>query len=152
MVGEHVEFSCQLSPPQSAEHMNIGWYRDHYSQPVHMHEKGKEVSGKYTQNYMNRTVLLKDGLREGKMTLRIHNISVFDEGEYHCLFKDDDTDAEASTHLKVAGKDRGVNSTFLDNATLDPWSRIHEFWAMRTISQGIWKNLLYISYNFFLNF
>lgn len=112
MVGGHAELSCQLSPPQNAEHMNVGWYRDHYSHLVHMYEDGKKFSGKSTQNYVNRTVFLMDALGEGKMTLRIHNVSIFDEGQYHCFFKDDDTYKEASMDLKVAGKDRGVISRF----------------------------------------
>ncbi|KAF6345636.1 hypothetical protein mRhiFer1_015337 [Rhinolophus ferrumequinum] len=102
MLGGHAELSCQLSPPQNAEHMNVGWYRDHYSQLVHVYEHRKKLSGKNTQNYVNRTVLLMDALGEGKMTLRIHNISVFDEGQYHCFFQDDDTYEEATTDLKVA--------------------------------------------------
>lgn len=112
MFGGHAELSCQLSPPQNAEHMNVGWYRDHYSQLVHVYEHRKKLSGKNTQNDVSRTVLLMDALGEGKMTLRIHNISIFDEGKYHCFFQDDDTYEEATTDLKVAGKDRGVISRF----------------------------------------
>ncbi|XP_019480291.1 PREDICTED: putative selection and upkeep of intraepithelial T-cells protein 1 homolog [Hipposideros armiger] len=111
MVGEHVELSCQLSPPQSAEHMNVGWYRDHYSQLVQEYEHGKKISGGNTQDYMNRTVLLKDALGVGRMTLRIYNISIFDEGQYHCFFKDGDTYEEAIMDLKVAalGLDMHIN-------------------------------------------
>lgn len=111
LVGEHTELSCQLSPPQSAEHMQVGWYRDHY-QPISIYKKEKKHSGKSTQNYTNHTVLLKDALGEGKMTLRIHNASVIDEGKYHCFFKDGDISEEAVMDLKVAGKGRGVISGF----------------------------------------
>lgn len=110
LVGRHTELSCQLSPPQSAEHMQVGWYRDHY-QPIFVY-KEKKFSGKSTQNYTDHAVLLKDTLGEGKMTLRIHNASVIDEGKYHCLFEDGDISEEAVVDLKVAGKGRGVISGF----------------------------------------
>ncbi|XP_023608588.1 selection and upkeep of intraepithelial T-cells protein 1-like [Myotis lucifugus] len=102
LVGGHTELSCQLSPPESAEHMQVGWYRDHY-QPISVYKKEKKLSGKSTQNYTNHTVLLKDALGEGKMTLRIHNVSITDEGKYHCFFKDGDISEEAVVDLKVAG-------------------------------------------------
>ncbi|KAM5322703.1 putative selection and upkeep of intraepithelial T-cells protein 1 homolog isoform 2-T2 [Glossophaga mutica] len=101
MVGEHAELSCQLSPPQSADHMQVGWYRDHY-QPVSIHKKEDEVSGKNIQNYENHTVILKEALGEGKMTLRIYKVNIFDGGQYHCFFKDGDTTEEATVDLKVA--------------------------------------------------
>ncbi|KAB0362179.1 hypothetical protein FD754_006335 [Muntiacus muntjak] len=102
LVGGHAEFSCQLSPPQSAERMEVGWFHEHHSQLVYLYKDGEEVSGKSTYNYMNRTVLLKDSLGEGKVTLRIHNISVLDGGQYHCFFKDGDTSEEAIMDLRVA--------------------------------------------------
>ncbi|XP_039739073.1 putative selection and upkeep of intraepithelial T-cells protein 1 homolog [Pteropus medius] len=91
--------------------MNVGWYRDHYSQPIYVHKDGGKLSGKSPQNYMNRTVFLNNNLREGKMTLRIHSINVFDEGQYHCFFKDGDIYEEAIVDLKVAalGLDIQIN-------------------------------------------
>lgn len=111
MVGGQAELSCQLSPPQSADHMQVGWYRDHY-QPVSIYKKEDELSGENIQNYENHTVILKEALGEGKTTLRIYKVSVSDGGQYHCFFKDGDTTEEATVDLKVAGKDRGVISRF----------------------------------------
>ncbi|ELW67061.1 Selection and upkeep of intraepithelial T-cells protein 7 [Tupaia chinensis] len=102
MVGKEAEFSCQLSPPQSAQRMKVGWFRDHHSQLVYLYEEGKEHSGESSQDYMNRTVFLKDALGEGKVTLRIYNVSVFDGGQYHCFFKADDAYEEAIMDLRVA--------------------------------------------------
>ncbi|XP_024907753.1 selection and upkeep of intraepithelial T-cells protein 1-like [Pteropus alecto] len=91
--------------------MNVGWYRDHYSQPIYVHKEGGKLSGKSPQNYTNRTVFLNNNLREGKMTLRIRNINVFDEGQYRCFFKDGDIYEEAIVDLKVAalGLDIQIN-------------------------------------------
>ena len=101
--GGHAELSCQLSPPQSAEHMQVGWFQEYYSQLVYLYRDREEVSGKSTYNYVNRTVLLKDTLGEGKVTLRIHNVSVLDGGPYHSFFKDGDSSEEAILDLRVAG-------------------------------------------------
>uniref|UniRef100_A0A8C6DMX3 Ig-like domain-containing protein n=1 Tax=Moschus moschiferus TaxID=68415 RepID=A0A8C6DMX3_MOSMO len=101
LVGGHAEFSCQLSPAQSAECMAVGWFRGHYSQLVHPYRDGEEVSGKSTYHYVTGTALLKDTLGKGKVTLRIHNISVLDGGQYHCFFKDGDTSEEAVMDLRI---------------------------------------------------
>ncbi|XP_049631441.1 selection and upkeep of intraepithelial T-cells protein 1-like [Suncus etruscus] len=101
-VGGQAELSCQISPPQNANHMDVGWFRDHYTQMIHTHKDGKEITEKNIQNSKDRTVLLKDDLGTGKMILQIHNITVFDGGKYYCFFKDGDTYEEASTDLRVA--------------------------------------------------
>ncbi|XP_053511416.1 putative selection and upkeep of intraepithelial T-cells protein 1 homolog [Artibeus jamaicensis] len=119
MVGEHAELSCQLFPPQSADHMQVGWYRDHY-QPVSIYKKEDELSGANIHNYENHTVILKEALGEGKMTLRIYKVSVFDGGQYHCFFKDGDTTEEATVDLKVAalGLDIQINVQVYDTKEL----------------------------------
>lgn len=80
LEGGCAELSCQLSPPECRAHAD--------GQPVYLYKDGEEVSGKSTYNNVNRTVLLKDTLGEGKVTLRIRNISVLDGGQYYCFFKD----------------------------------------------------------------
>ncbi|XP_045714129.1 putative selection and upkeep of intraepithelial T-cells protein 1 homolog [Phyllostomus hastatus] len=114
MVGEHAELSCQLSPPQSADHMQVGWYQDHY-QPVSIYKKEDDI-----QNYENHTVILKEALGEGKMTLRIYKVTVSDGGQYHCFFKDGDTTEEATVELKVAavGLDIQINVQVSDTKEL----------------------------------
>lgn len=100
-----VELSCQLSPPQNAEHMEIRWFRDHYTQPVHLYNNGKDLHVETISRYVERTELLKEAIREGKVTLRIFNVSVDDDGQYHCFFKDGAFDEEAITEVKVTGRD-----------------------------------------------
>uniref|UniRef100_A0A8C5ZVA6 Ig-like domain-containing protein n=1 Tax=Marmota marmota marmota TaxID=9994 RepID=A0A8C5ZVA6_MARMA len=96
MVGAQTEFSCQLWPPQNARHMEVGWFRNQSSPLVYLPANEEERSGESTQNSANPTLFLKDSLEEGKISLRIYNISIFDGGLYHCFFRDGDTYEEAT--------------------------------------------------------
>ncbi|XP_043732067.1 putative selection and upkeep of intraepithelial T-cells protein 1 homolog isoform X1 [Cervus elaphus] len=100
-LGGKVELSCQLSPPQSAEHMEIRWFRNHYKKPVHLYKDGKDLYGETISNYVERTELLTDTIGEGKVTLRIFRVNADDDGMYHCFFKDGDFYEEAITEVKV---------------------------------------------------
>ncbi|XP_055978201.1 putative selection and upkeep of intraepithelial T-cells protein 1 homolog [Sorex fumeus] len=100
-LGEEVELSCQLSPPQSAEHMEIRWFQNRYTQPVHLYKDGKDIYGETISKYVERTELLKEDIGEGKVTLRILGVRVDDDGPYHCLFQDGEFYDEAITELKV---------------------------------------------------
>lgn len=103
-LGGNLELSCQLLPPQHAEHMEIRWFRDHYTQPVHLYRDGKDIYGETISKYVERTELLKDAIREGRMTLRIFNVTVDDDGPYHCVFKDSNFYEEHITEVKVTGR------------------------------------------------
>ncbi|XP_036206213.1 putative selection and upkeep of intraepithelial T-cells protein 1 homolog isoform X3 [Myotis myotis] len=107
-LGGIVELSCQLSPPQNAEHMEIRWFRDRYTQPVHLYNNGKDLHVETISRYVERTELLKEAIREGKVTLRILNVSVDDDGQYHCFFKDGAFDEEAITEVKVTATSLGI--------------------------------------------
>lgn len=90
-LGGKVELSCQLSPPQSAEHTEIRWFRNHYKKPVHLYKDGKDLYGETISNYVERTELLTDAIGEGKVTLRIFSVNADDDGTYHRFFKDGDS-------------------------------------------------------------
>ncbi|KAM8791757.1 putative selection and upkeep of intraepithelial T-cells protein 1 homolog [Rhynchonycteris naso] len=100
-LGGVVELSCQLSPPQTAEHMEIRWFKDRYTQPVHLYNNGTDLYGKTTSKYVERTEFLKEAIGEGKVILRIFSVSVDDDGKYHCFFKDGDFYEEAIIEVKV---------------------------------------------------
>jgi hypothetical protein len=51
--------------------------------------------------YVEQTELVKDAIGGGKVTLRIFNVSVDDDGQYHCIFKDGDFCEEDITEVKV---------------------------------------------------
>ncbi|XP_051044286.1 selection and upkeep of intraepithelial T-cells protein 1-like [Phodopus roborovskii] len=105
--GTVLELSCQLSPPQNAQHMEIRWFRTHYTQPIHLYDDGKDLFGEIIPKYVERTELMKDDIREGKVTLRIFNVNPDDDGQYHCIFKDGKFYEEHITEVKViAGSSR----------------------------------------------
>nr|ABU87896.1 skint 1 isoform d precursor [Mus musculus] len=119
-LGGNLELSCQLSPPQQAQHMEIRWFRNLYTEPVHLYRDGKDMFGEIISKYVERTELLKDGIGEGKVTLRIFNVTVDDDGSYHCVFKDGDFYEEHITEVKITGGNgsfRGFyESTFFNSS------------------------------------
>jgi hypothetical protein len=62
----HTVLSCQLSPPQNAQHMEIRCFRSHYSQPTYLYDDGKDTFGEIISKYVERTELLKHAIGEGK--------------------------------------------------------------------------------------
>ncbi|XP_049992166.1 selection and upkeep of intraepithelial T-cells protein 2-like [Alexandromys fortis] len=100
-LGGTLELSCQLFPPQDAQHMEIRWFRNHYTQPVHLYRDGKDLHGETIPKYVERTELLKDGIGEGKVTLRIFNVTVDDDGPYRCVFKNGEFYEEHITEVNV---------------------------------------------------
>ncbi|XP_006839918.1 PREDICTED: selection and upkeep of intraepithelial T-cells protein 8-like [Chrysochloris asiatica] len=100
-VSGQAELSCQLSPPQSAEHMEVLWFRGDHSKTVHLYRGGYETKEDTSPEYMGRTELLKEAFGEGKVTLRIHNISIYDDGQYQCSFKDSGFYGVANMNLSV---------------------------------------------------
>lgn len=103
-LGEQVEIHCHISPPQSAAHMEVRWFRDRYTQPVYLYHDGKDLYGEVRKDYAERTKLLKESIGEGNVTVRIQNTVASDAGEYHCLFKDGDFSEEAIVEIKIAGE------------------------------------------------
>ncbi|CAH6790672.1 Skint2 [Phodopus roborovskii] len=100
-LGGNLELSCQVSPPQNAEHMEIRWFRYRYTQPVHLYKNGKDLHGETISKYVERTELLKDDIGKGRVTLRIFNVTADDNGPYHCIFKDGEFYEEHITEVKV---------------------------------------------------
>ncbi|XP_066125352.1 selection and upkeep of intraepithelial T-cells protein 8-like [Saccopteryx bilineata] len=100
-VGGQAELSCQLSPPQSAKHMEVSWFKGDYSKLVHRYSDGREVSGEAAPEYAGRTDFVKGAIGKGKVTLRLRNISISDNGPYQCVFKDNDFSDVASMNLSV---------------------------------------------------
>ncbi|XP_021044921.1 selection and upkeep of intraepithelial T-cells protein 2-like [Mus pahari] len=102
-LGGNLELSCELSPPQQAEHMEIRWFRNRYKEPVYLYRTGQDLLGEIIPKYVERTELLKGDIGKGKVTLRIFNVTVDDDGSYHCFFKDGKFYEEHIMEVKVTG-------------------------------------------------
>ncbi|XP_040834552.1 selection and upkeep of intraepithelial T-cells protein 8-like [Ochotona curzoniae] len=102
IAGGQAELTCQLSPPRSAELMEIHWIRGDHSKPVYLYRGGREENGEADPEYVGRVEFVKETIGEGQVTLRINNISISDEGSYQCSFEDNGFSDMASLNLSVA--------------------------------------------------
>lgn len=103
IVGQDKELPCKLSPNISAEGMELRWYRNWTSQAVHVYKNGEDVCKEQMKEYEGRTTFISNHLARGKAAVRIHNVTLFDNGTYHCLFKEHTSHSQATLWLKVAG-------------------------------------------------
>ncbi|XP_044875800.1 butyrophilin subfamily 1 member A1-like [Mauremys mutica] len=103
LVGEDALLACHLSPRMSAESMEVRWFRSTFSAIVHLYRDGRDQVGQQIAPYRSRTKLLKDSIANGTVSLRIHNITLSDEGTYGCLFQSPTFHEEAVLELEVAG-------------------------------------------------
>ncbi|XP_051023661.1 butyrophilin-like protein 10 [Acomys russatus] len=103
IVGQDKELPCKLSPNISAEGMELRWYRNRTSQAVHVHKNAEDVWQEQMREYEGRTTFLGNHMARGEAAVRIHNVTPFDNGTYHCLFKEHTSNSQATLWLKVAG-------------------------------------------------
>nr|XP_042701546.1 butyrophilin subfamily 1 member A1-like isoform X6 [Chrysemys picta bellii] len=103
IVGQETVLSCHLSPRMSAVNMEVRWFRSEFSSFVHCYHDGKDQYEMQMPEYRGRTELLKAGLTDGNIALRIFNIRQSDEGLYHCFVQDDTFDEITVLELQVAG-------------------------------------------------
>ncbi|XP_027258084.1 selection and upkeep of intraepithelial T-cells protein 8-like isoform X2 [Cricetulus griseus] len=101
-VGVQAELSCQVTPPRSVEYMEVRWFRSGHSKPVYLYKGSHGANGEAAPEYVNRIEFVKEAIGKGKVALRIHNISISDDGLYQCLFNDSAFSYVASTNLSVA--------------------------------------------------
>lgn len=103
-LGEDVVLRYRLSPRTSAQNMEIKWFRSQNSSYVHHYRDGKDYSERQQLKYQGRTEFLRDGIDQGKIDLKIFNVSLFDEGQYHCSVNNGSFYQEATWDVKVTGK------------------------------------------------
>ncbi|KYO26317.1 hypothetical protein Y1Q_0013893 [Alligator mississippiensis] len=102
LVGDDVVLPCHLSPETNAKNMKVRWFQNKFSSPVHLYHAGKDQDREQMPEYNGRTQLLKDGIGDGNVTLRILSIRTSDEGQYHCFVENGTYYEEGILELKVA--------------------------------------------------
>ncbi|XP_039216952.1 butyrophilin subfamily 2 member A2-like isoform X2 [Crotalus tigris] len=106
---ETIVLHCHLSPRTNVQNMEIAWFRSQNSSYIHLYHSGKDHLEQQQLEYQGRTEFLKDGIGDGKIGLKIFNISLFDEGHYHCSIKNGSFQQEATLDMKVTGyQDGGI--------------------------------------------
>ncbi|KAL2791427.1 butyrophilin subfamily 1 member A1 precursor [Daubentonia madagascariensis] len=120
MVGEDAELPCHLSVNESAEHLELRWFRTKVSPAVLVHRDGREQEEEQMPEYRGRVTLVKDDISAGRVAVRIHGVRASDDGEYRCLFKEDGSYEMALVHLKVAalGSDPHIHMEVQDSGEI----------------------------------
>uniref|UniRef100_A0A8C4WAS5 Ig-like domain-containing protein n=1 Tax=Gopherus evgoodei TaxID=1825980 RepID=A0A8C4WAS5_9SAUR len=103
IMGQETVLSCHLSPRMSALNMEVRWFQSEFSSFVHWYHDGKDQYEMQMSEYQGRTELLKAGLTDRNVALRILNIRHSDEGLYHCFVQDDTFDEVTVLDLQVTG-------------------------------------------------
>uniref|UniRef100_A0A6G1R353 Butyrophilin subfamily 1 member A1 n=1 Tax=Hypotaenidia okinawae TaxID=2861861 RepID=A0A6G1R353_9GRUI len=100
-VGEDVVLPCRFSPARPAQDVEVTWFREHFSPFVHRYRGGQDQYGEQMLQYQGRTELLKDGLAEGSLGLKIFRVQIADRGNYTCFVHYHSDYDEAVVELKV---------------------------------------------------
>ncbi|XP_038624218.1 butyrophilin subfamily 1 member A1-like [Tachyglossus aculeatus] len=88
LEGGDAEMPCHLNTKESAEFMEMRWFRSQPSNVVHLYDNGEELFGNQMNEYRGRTELVTDAIDYGSVAVRIRHVRVSDEGNYHCAFYD----------------------------------------------------------------
>ncbi|OXB53034.1 hypothetical protein ASZ78_002614 [Callipepla squamata] len=132
VVGQDVVLRCQLSPCKDAWSSDIRWIQQGSSGFVHHYQNGVDLG--QMEEYKGRTELLRDGLSDGNLDLRITALSSSDSGSYSCAVQDEDGYGEAAVTLEVS----------------DPFSQIIHPWkvAVAVVSTLLVVSLVIIAFLF----
>ncbi|XP_044837944.1 butyrophilin subfamily 1 member A1-like [Mauremys mutica] len=103
VLGQEAVLPCHLSPSMSAANMEVRWFRSQFVSFVHLYRDGKDQYDGQLPEYWRRTELLKAGLTDGNVPLRILNVTLSDEGLYLCFIQDDTFYEQTVLELRVAG-------------------------------------------------
>ncbi|XP_021239174.1 myelin-oligodendrocyte glycoprotein-like isoform X2 [Numida meleagris] len=100
VVGQDVVLRCHLSPCKNASSLDIRWSRNRSAEIVHHYQNG--VDREQMEEYKGRTELLREGLSDGNLDLRITAVTSSDSGSYRCIVEDGADSAEAVVNLEVS--------------------------------------------------
>uniref|UniRef100_A0A3B3CVS8 Ig-like domain-containing protein n=1 Tax=Oryzias melastigma TaxID=30732 RepID=A0A3B3CVS8_ORYME len=81
--GQDVVLSCAVEPPFDLTAQTVEWSRD-TDVIVHVYRSRADNQFLQNQKFRGRTVLIHQNLKDGKVSLRLINITKEDEGNYSC--------------------------------------------------------------------
>nr|AFH75297.1 BG1 [Lyrurus tetrix] len=113
IVGQDVVLRCQLSPCKDAWSSDIRWIQHRSSGLVHHYQSGQDLE--QMEEYKGRTELLKDGLSDGNLDLRIVAVRSSDSGSYICAVQDGDNHADAMVNLEVSERSHAKLDTLAES-------------------------------------
>ncbi|KTF81725.1 hypothetical protein cypCar_00031286 [Cyprinus carpio] len=122
-VGSTMILPCWISPPESAEALEIRWYRhNQFSNPVLLYNHGK-IQDVQEESYRNRSSLTlrsdqSGGLKDGDVSLRLEKLRVQDDGSFHCYVSGENSYSSEEVVLKITGPWKALFLTFLICALL----------------------------------
>ncbi|XP_078132541.1 butyrophilin subfamily 2 member A2-like [Sander vitreus] len=96
--GHTTTLPCWLNPPQSAEGLEVRWFRpDHFESPIMFYQEQRFQDSSQEASYMGRVSFgLKDaasgGLTAGDLSLMLQNATLEDAGDYTCYISSDLSD------------------------------------------------------------
>ncbi len=107
-VGSTVILPCWISPPESAEALEIRWYRQDFNNPVLLYNHGK-IQDTQEESFRNRSSLTlrsdqSGGLKDGDVSLRLEKLGVQDEGPFRCYVSGESSYDSQELVLKIMGE------------------------------------------------
>ncbi|XP_015734055.2 myelin-oligodendrocyte glycoprotein-like [Coturnix japonica] len=100
IVGQDVVLRCHLSPCKDAWSSDIRWIQHGSAELLHHYQNGEDLE--QMEEYKGRIELLRDGLSDGNLDLRITAVTSADSGTYSCVVQDGDHFAEGVMNLEVS--------------------------------------------------
>ncbi|XP_069775663.1 butyrophilin subfamily 1 member A1-like isoform X2 [Narcine bancroftii] len=103
LTGGDALLECRTEPPVSLTNLEVRWFKDSFTSPVHLYTRGQDQPMEQDAAYRGRTELFKEAFNVGNASLKLRNINPFDDGEYKCFIDFKTIYEEAKIHLKVGG-------------------------------------------------
>ncbi|XP_072485272.1 butyrophilin-like protein 8 [Notamacropus eugenii] len=102
LVGEDVIFSCHVLPKIDMKDMEVRFFRNQFSSVLLLIEDGKEMKKKQMQEYQGRTQFVQVDIAEGKVFLKLKNVTLSDSGIYGCQFNSQTFEQKHTWELQIA--------------------------------------------------
>ncbi|XP_043836638.1 butyrophilin-like protein 3 [Dromiciops gliroides] len=102
LVGEDVIFSCYVLPKMTLEDMEVRFFRNQFSSMLLLYKDGREIPTRQMQEYQGRTQFVQDAITEGRVSLRLKNITPSDMATYGCWFSSQTFYQQYTWELQVA--------------------------------------------------